>query len=436
MNDASRRERLASLKAALDPDLVSDVGSQEIAGVRPSMCVTPSDGASLAVVLAGLHERELSALIQGGGTRMNLGNVPRPVDVLLSTAGLRGVRRFEPDDGVIEVAAGTPVVEVQEVVAAGGWQLPLVAPGLASTVGGVIASAAPGPRNLGLGPVRRAILGLEVVMASGERTRCGGQVVKNVTGYDLAKLYTGSLGTLGVIESAWLRLEPTPRTSCVRVIEFSQTSRALELGVEVSRRTSARACALLSPEICRRVGLPHSLAAAWMLVAEFAGEVAEVRQDAAFVEAAGGASPESAEGEDSRIWFDRIGTELIAEPEANGLRARIAVRPSKLAACCAPLLKGDTRLVVMPGMGLVYAEFPGSGSHAGGPRAVEDAISDAREAATIAGGDLVLEALPVECKHGHDVFDDCGPVQSIAAALKREFDPRDVLNPGRFTGAL
>ena len=104
-----------------------------------------------------------------------------------------------------------PLRDVREALAASGWELSLDPPGRDSTVGGCLAAASVGPRALGLGLPRDQVLGLTVSLASGERVRCGGRVVKNVTGYDLNKLYTGSFGSLGVIESAWLRLRAAPR---------------------------------------------------------------------------------------------------------------------------------------------------------------------------------------------------------------------------------
>ena len=145
-----------------------------------------------------------------GGTRVVLGNPPLRADVRLDLGALRGVLELDRSEGVCHVRGATPLSELREALAGTGWEVPLDVSD-ASTVGGALACNAVGPRTHGQGLPRDVVLGLSIAHASGKRTRCGGRVVKNVTGYDLNKLYTGSFGTLGVIVSAWLRLRPRPR---------------------------------------------------------------------------------------------------------------------------------------------------------------------------------------------------------------------------------
>jgi glycolate oxidase FAD binding subunit len=176
-------------------------------GVDIAATLSPRDGESLARAVAAVARAGLAAVPRGDGGHLGLGNPPSRADLFLSTLALSGVLAFEPAEGVCRAGAGTRLSELRRSVEAEGWELPLDGPGSA-TLGGALAAASVGPRSQGYGPARDAVLGLDVVLGSGERTRCGGRVVKNVTGYDLAKLYTGSFGSLGVIESAWLRLRP------------------------------------------------------------------------------------------------------------------------------------------------------------------------------------------------------------------------------------
>jgi glycolate oxidase FAD binding subunit len=419
---------------ALEPGIFAEqpgttVDDREVIGV-----LSPGDPESLARVLALLSEHEIPVFIRGGGTRMGLGNASDQASVLLSTRSLTGVRRYEPDDGVVEVSAGTPLDEVRKAVLDKGWELPIDAGGARATVGGAIASAAYGPRCLGFGPVRRNVLGLEVVDASGTLTKCGGRVVKNVTGYDLAKIYTGSLGTLGVISGAWLRLQPKPRAIEVRVGEFSQSDQALAAGILVSRRSSARACVLLSPEVARRVGLEHSLAASWILLAEFAGEESECQHDARWFESElGGRCPAASSGEASLALIDAVRESLTAGPEVASVRVRISALGTKLESCVRPLIKAGARMTVDPGLGLVHAEQV-AGSD---PEQVNAFIDVARAAAQAASGALVFESIPSELKRNLDVFGDgLGGELAVMRRLKQEFDPKRLLNPGRFVGGI
>src|SRR6266850_1996232 len=116
--------------------------------------------------------------------------------------------------------------------------------GRGGTLGGALATAALAPRALGFGRPRDVVLGCEVVLADGLRTRCGGRVVKNVTGYDMAKLYVGSLGALGVITGAWLRLAPKPAQLRVLQSDELDDASAVALGGLAARLATARSCLL------------------------------------------------------------------------------------------------------------------------------------------------------------------------------------------------
>lgn len=430
---AQLRQALPSTDFVAHPE--TNIEGQSIAAV-----LAPEDPDALSRALAQLSAQGLPALIRGGGTRMGVGNLPEPANVLISTEKLAGVRRYEPDDGVVEASSGTTLAEVRKVVLERGWELPIDAGGEASTVGGAIAAAAYGPRCLAFGPVRRNVLGLEIVHASGTITKCGGRVVKNVTGYDLSKLYTGSLGTLGVISGAWLRLQPRPRAVEVRLTEYSESDRALKEGLEVSRRGSARACTLMSPEVARRVGLEHSLAASWVLLVEFAGEESECAHDASWFEReCRGASPEDASGDAALAWFDRVRDDLAAQAPEDCVRARIATLPTKLEACVRPLVKAGALATVDPGLGLVFADFPGASSSPSGGESsrVERIVEIASSAATASEGALVFESLPMQAKRGFDVFGNTvGPQLEVMRRLKHEYDPDRLLNPGRFVGGI
>ncbi|MDX1648862.1 MAG: FAD-binding protein, partial [Myxococcota bacterium] len=156
----------------------------ELAG-GPCPVLRPADGGTLATALRVLAEHRLPALVRGGGTKTPPG-AGVGARVVLDTGALGGVRELDVDEGVAQVGAGLPLAELAAALEGSGWEAPLDPPGEAGTVGGALAAAAVGPR---FGHPRDVVLGLDVALATGERTRCGGRVVKNVTGYDLAKLH-------------------------------------------------------------------------------------------------------------------------------------------------------------------------------------------------------------------------------------------------------
>jgi glycolate oxidase FAD binding subunit len=440
-------EAVERLGEALGGEGVEAGADCALEGVRPAATLHPRDAAELARAVKALGALRLAALVRGGGTRLELGNPPRRADVVLSTRRIAGLEEFDPGEGVCRVRAGTALADLRAAVNAGGWELPLDAPGRGSTVGGTLAAAAVGPRALGFGLPRDLVLGLEVVLGDGTRTRCGGRVVKNVTGYDLAKLYTGSLGTLGVIAAAWVRLRPRPERVAVLEAGVEGVQAACALGLAAARGAMARAAALVLPSPrgpgSRSLG-PDAEGRA-CLVVELAGDAPAVDRDAAWLAAEAGAREAAAEA------LDRVRRLQADAPGAGGLRFRLAVRPSRLPAAAAALGAAGASLLLYPGLGLAYAGFPLGADAVGAGRAPDPALDaeapgagDAASrafaavarAAGEAGGSWVLERGPLLARRGRDAFGEAPALLPLTRALKARFDPAGVLNPGRYLGGV
>lgn len=386
-----------------------------IDGVPVAVTLRPRDGDGLARTLRALGGRGLAVVPVGGGRHLGLGNLPRRVDALLSTEHLSGIDPCEPAEGVCHAGAGARLGALRARVAEAGWELPLDAPDDAS-LGGALATAAIGPRSLGFGAPRDVVLGLEVVLGSGERTHCGGRVVKNVTGYDLPRLYTGSLGSLGVIEGAWLRLRPRPARTRLLALPERPLAGSLAQGIAASRLESARACVLRG-----------SAGAALRGVVELAGAVATVDRDAAWL------VREHAAVEADASALAAAGDAHSDLACGRGLRFRIPALPSQLAAALDALGSG-VPVVVHPGLRLLYASFSLADAEdaSGAARAFDAAAASARRAA----GGFRCEAAPPAAKRGRDVFGPAGDELPLVRALKQRFDPHGVLSPGRFAGCV
>ncbi|MEO5874678.1 MAG: FAD-binding oxidoreductase [Streptosporangiaceae bacterium] len=183
-----------------------------ILGVRPRYVAEPTTIAEAAAVLRAAHEHGFSVVARGAGTRLHWGGVPRSADLVLDTRRLDRLVEHAAGDLVVTVEAGMLMADLQALLAGQGQQLALDSPLPGSTVGGTLATAAAGPRRLLYGTARDLLIGVTAVRADGAIVKSGGKVVKNVAGYDLGKLYTGSFGTLGLIVSASFRLHPVPAT--------------------------------------------------------------------------------------------------------------------------------------------------------------------------------------------------------------------------------
>ncbi|HLL99350.1 MAG TPA: FAD-binding oxidoreductase, partial [Rubrobacteraceae bacterium] len=184
-------------------------------GAQPSFVAEPGSVEETSELLRFAAEEGLAVSPRGGGTKSSLGNPPRGLDLVLSTARMNEVIEYVPGDQVVRVQAGTKLQDLQERLAGSDQMLGLdpVEKDAGATVGGVVAANSSGPRRHRYGTIRDLIIGITVVLSDGTVAKAGGKVVKNVAGYDLSKLFTGSLGTLGVIAECNFRLHPRPETA-------------------------------------------------------------------------------------------------------------------------------------------------------------------------------------------------------------------------------
>jgi glycolate dehydrogenase FAD-binding subunit len=189
---------------------------------------TPRDYSGAAEALREAAEAGLRVRPVGGGTKVDPD--AEPADVELSTAALDLIVEHNAGDLTAILQAGVPLARAQEAFAAGGQMLALDPPDGGATIGGVVATADSGPLRHRYGGVRDLVIGMTVALSDGTVARSGGKVIKNVAGYDLAKLMTGSWGTLGVILEVAVRLHPIPRARATVVCE---PANADELGRQV-----------------------------------------------------------------------------------------------------------------------------------------------------------------------------------------------------------
>jgi glycolate oxidase FAD binding subunit len=379
-------------------------GGQLVATLRPR------SAEECAVALGALARANVSALITGGGTRLAAANAPCTACVRLDTTALREPPEIDLDEGVARFGAGEPLAEIEARLAGGVWQLPLDPPGHATTLGGALAAAALGPR---FGHPRDVVLGLGIALANGELVKSGGRVVKNVTGYDLNKLFVGSNGALGVITSAWLRLRPRPERIDALL---APAPGDYALALAAARASTARAAALLDPALagtlCARFGGVRVLAL------ELAGDEAAVAADRALFAAKLGAS-EATE--------DAVG--LVRGAQGGGeVRFRVAVLPSEVEGLRGALCAAGASTLAYPARGLVYALFAARES------AFSAQLAAVAAAATRANGAWRLEAAPLALRAGREVLGQPDATIPLQRAIKHAYDPQRILNPGRAFG--
>lgn len=401
-----------------------------IDGLRPESVVTPSSPRAVAEVLAVAAADGLTVAPVGGGTALALGNPPERLDLALSTEGLAGIIAYEPTDLTLSVGAGARFAEVQAVLAEHGQGLPLdVAHPEAATIGGLIATALSGPRRLGSGTLRDLLIGISVAHPSGTITKAGGFVVKNVTGFDLPRVYHGSLGTLGVIVSANFKVLPLPRTETTLLARFETLDAALAAATSLlGSRLRPAALELLRADVGWAVAL--RLDGRAPVVAAHRAEVATHLAEPA----------ETLEGADSANWWtDYIAQQAAALFGPNEVLVRLAVRPRQTPELVRGLARhlataGDVHdfmLFASPGLGLVTSRIQLTGG-AGSPARLAEMQSQWLALADYA----TILAAPAAWKANLDVWGFAPDTLDVMRSLKDQFDPDRVLNRGRFIGHI
>ena len=199
-----------------------------VAGSPELPLAVPKSEEELALVLTHAREHGLRVLPTGLGSKGALVRASGGAELLVTTRELSGILDYEPGDGTVTARAGTTMADLGAAVAQGGhWLTPDVPRPDRATLGGVLAAGQSGADRLRFGPLRHHVLGMRVMLADGRTPRSGGKLVKNVTGYDLHRLYTGSFGGLCVILEASLRLFPAPEHRVSLAVEREDAAGAL-----------------------------------------------------------------------------------------------------------------------------------------------------------------------------------------------------------------
>jgi D-lactate dehydrogenase (cytochrome) len=396
-----------------------------------SLVVRPSSAAEAAEVIREHTSAGRSIRIRGGGTR-SLG-LPG-ADVLLSTAGMRGIRAYARDDLYVTVGAGTPVAELQAELAREGMWAPLVAPWPESTVGGVVATNWNAPLRMRYGGLRDQVLASTVALGDGRVIRAGRPVVKNVAGYDLPKLFVGAHGTLGLIADVTLKLAPLPRARASLIVPLDDLERALACGARLLHVClNASALLLVRPTTDDQrpttadtsgpfsfvVGR-SSFAGAWPMVLVYTAEglpedvAAELAEARAAMQSAGVSEViEQDEPSGSQIWASWLGA---TRPEADATVVRAGVAARDLPALLRSLPDDPTGSFVADlAAGLLYVRGQGD-------------VWPLRRAAQAMGGYTVsLQALGTRDGWGH-----VPGSLDLMRALRQRWGAGGLLNPGAF----
>ena len=419
-------------------------------GVVPRAVALPATEEQVARVLRVAHAEGLAVTPWGGGTRMGLGGPPIRLDVALDMSRLSAIVAHEPADLTVTVQAGATIAAVNARLARSGQYLPLDPP-LAehATIGGTLASDASGPLRQRYGTARDVTLGVRVAGPDGVVTKAGGRVVKNVTGYDLTKLYIGSLGTLGVILETTFKIVPLPRVESTVIARFATVGDAQDAALGLLRRgVRPLALDIMSDSAMRRLATAAGMDVhgdGSVLAARFGGTALAVermeREMAALAKDAGATLTVLRDDALRRFWRavadcghgDAMPPTLVTVASVLPTQVAAFMRDAVAEGGVGGLV-GES--VARAGVGVVRTFWRAADHVASDASVVARAVASARRSAMALGGTLVVEACASEVKRQVDVWGPPGPDADVMRRVKMQFDPKGVLNPGRFVGGI
>jgi glycolate oxidase FAD binding subunit len=420
-------------------------------GVLPGVVVRPGTQDEVSNVLATCSAANATVIPWGGGTAMRLGNRPRRADGVVLLDRLDRIVEFDAANLCVTAEAGVKLAALQTTLAQKREILPLDPPADTKvTVGGLAAANLSGPARLLYGTARDWVLGMRVALPDGERIRCGGKVIKNVSGYDMNKLLIGSLGTLGIITEVTFKLLPLPAMRAGVVGLFPDLAQAA--GVVTKTLESVllpEALDLLDPEavtlLAPRLGLEVPSGSCGLAVA-LAGSRETVERQArdfsALFRDAGGRVTPLPDGRTVLAW-DAIRNVFgfLPVPPAVRVLCKIAVPIARTGDLFASAGAAGRRhglpvaVTAHAGSGVVWACYL-LGPKAPPDEVVADALEGLRREAEGAEGSLIIQDGPASLKVCVDAWGKPGDGFAVMKRLKAEFDPLGLCNPGRFVGAL
>jgi glycolate oxidase FAD binding subunit len=384
--------------------------------VQATERIRPADVAACARAVADSAASSHSLRIRGGGTKDYLGDA-LPTDAVLDTTALAGVVAHVPGDLTVTVAAGTRFAEVRAVLARAGQFLPLDPPHAeAATIGGIVAANSTGFWRARYGGVRDLLIGTTAVLGDGTVARSGGRVVKNVAGYDLNKLFVGSLGTLGVVVECTFKVLPRPPVTAGARAGFPRSAEAFAAADGIVR-TSARPAAL---------AVSGGPGGTWELLLQADGDAAPIARTLELLSRSARDHGTVVEQDDGVPAMLTTLNDISSRGEGTVVRAALPLAAQPAFTATAARLEGFTHLVADAASGIVRVVLGGDDT------AMLDGAGALVAAARVCGGSARVERRPEQLRARLTAWGDAEPTgRFIMRRLKEAFDPRGILEPGR-----
>ena len=391
------------LSTLLGPEAVLPTDGYAIDGIAPKSVARPADRQGVAELMRWASANSVTVFPWGGGVFAGLGNAPSRVDVVLDLSRLNRVVDYQPADLTVTAEAGITLESLRRELAQGDKYVPLEAPlSNRATVGGILATGYSGLMRYSYGLPRDWLIGISVVGTDGVETKVGGRVVKNVTGYDLNKLYTGSLGTLGVIVEASFKLAPVPDSWAGVTAAFPSVAVAVAACRSlVSQVYAPQGLQVVTADVAARLGLelpPDAGAMALGFVAGRPRAMARRRDESARLLGESGATHvETLDETTARNLLAGLTDLPWSDADPPDLAVKVTLLPNNVGRLLDSLGSNgqDWSIIADPGFGAVQLMRWASSSN--GERdasAIMADIDTVKHASASLGGSTVVESLP------------------------------------------
>lgn len=399
---------------------------------QPALVCMPETADQIAASLHLCSEAKATVAPCGGGTALAIGNAPRSADIVLDLKRLNRVVEHDYANLTTTVETGIPLIALQQFLAEQRQFVPLdPAHPERATAGGVVVTNLNGPRRTYYGSVRDLVIGIKVVLATGERIKAGGKVVKNVAGYDMCKLFVGSLGTLGIITEITLRASPIPETAASVMVSGSAAQLADLWNAIGHSPLLPAAVVLLNRSACQEMNLDGAACKLAVWSEGFGDTVARHVRDIKSMAERFGLGSESFEGALHKQFWTAIGDFPVSPGR---LIFRLTVPRAATAAAINTIESWQTdefrpALVADAMAGTLWIGAP----------ATDAAADQFPKLIGYAGeqhGHAVLWVAPPRLKRSIDVWGAPPSTLALMRKIKAQFDPDGLLNPGRYVGGI
>ena len=417
-------ELIALSKA--DSDWQDRIGKTVIDSTDSIYLVFPPTVTSLAAIVKEAQQQQWRMLICGNGSKLDWGGLTKDIQLVISTQKCASIIEHAVGDLTVTVEAGMKLQDLQEQLGK-HQQFLAIDPAYpqAATIGGIIATADTGSWRQRYGGIRDMLLGISFIRADGEIAKAGGRVVKNVAGYDLMKLFTGAYGTLGIISQATFRTYPLPPDSKTLLLTGTATDIAQVSQIICNSGLTPTALDLLSTSIIKSLDLGENIGLAVRLqsIAESITQQATQIQD--WAQQYNLAFDIYQEQEETELWQQLVTIVSIPRDE-DSIICKLGILP-QAAVKLMQQLNNETRAII-------HAKSGVGQLHLRSEAAAE--ISQLRSLCQQHQGFLTVLSAPLNIKQQLDVWGYTGNALNIMQKIKYQFDPQNILNPGRFIGNI